>query len=203
MMEMTVLATTDSLTDLLGQFVGKGYQPNKATQTLIGDFGPDYPDDNVTLYSPDDDVHGALVRMYSLAHHSLVVAMYGYDDEQIARVIKGKMADPNLFVQLSFDSSQAGGVHEKQILAMMQYPGNLVAYGRSERGSIMHLKMAIIDGLYVVFGSTNLSDDGETKQDNQLTVVANRAIAARARTKCDLIHAGMQQQMVAKGIKLG
>jgi phosphatidylserine/phosphatidylglycerophosphate/cardiolipin synthase-like enzyme len=138
-----------------------------------------------------------------MAQHSLVIAMYGYDDEPIARVVKGKMADPNMFVQASFDSSQYGGVHEKQIVAMMNYPGNMVAWGRSERGAIMHMKLAIIDGLIVVTGSTNLSESGETKQDNQLTVIANRAIAARARTKCDLVHATMQAQMAAQAAKPG
>jgi len=183
---------------MLENYVGRGYQITKSSQTLIGSFGPDYPADNVTLYSPDDDVHGALVQMYSMAQHSLVFGMYGFDDEPIARVVKGKMLDPNMFVQGSFDSSQAGGVHERQILALMKYPANMIAFGRSERHAIMHMKMAVIDGLWVVTGSTNLSDDGETRQDNQLTVIESRAVAARARTKLDIVHANMQAQMLAR-----
>lgn len=195
---MEMMALASSLAEMLENYVGRGYKITKSTHALIGSFGPDYPADNVTLYSPDDDVHGALIQMYSMAQHSLVFGMYGFDDEPIARVVKGKMLDPNMFVQGSFDSSQAGGFHEKQILALMNYPANMIAFGRSERGAIMHMKMAVIDGLWVVTGSTNLSDDGETRQDNQLTVIESRAVAARARTKLDIVHANMQQQMLAK-----
>lgn len=184
----------------LGRYVGRGYDRGRSSQAAIGEFPTGTPSNVVTLFSPDDDIHGALVALIGSARQSLVVAMYGFDDDALARSIKGKMADPNMFVQLSFDSSQAGGVHERELLAAMQYPGNMVAFGRSERGAIMHLKMFIIDGRYVGEGSTNWSDSGETKQDNHLTVVDDATHAARARTKCDLIHATMLKQMSGKSI---
>lgn len=179
-----------------GRFVGKGnFDPhtNKAVRT--GEFPDGYPANMITLYSPDDDIPGALLAAIGSAQHSLVVAMYGFDDEVLARIIQRKMADPGMFVQLSLDSSQAGGVHERGLLDEMRYPANLVAYGRSERGAIMHMKMAVIDGRYTVTGSTNWSESGETKQDNQLTILDDPMVAARARTKIDLVHATMQQQM--------
>lgn len=182
----------------LGRYVGKGSISKLTTQVRIGEFEPGYPEDMATLYSPDDDVHSALVSCIGSARHSLVVAMYGFDDDALARVIVAKLADPNMFVQLTLDSSQAGGVHERELLKGMNMPGNMVAYGRSERGAIMHLKMVVIDGIDTVTGSTNWSDSGENKQDNQLTVIRNPLVAARARTKIDLVHAGMMQQMAKK-----
>lgn len=183
----------------LGRYVGRGpaFNPHYNKHVTVGEFPPGTSMQAVTLYSPDDDVHGALVYVINSTHESLAVAMYGFDDEDLARIIGNKMTDPGLFVQLSLDSSQAGGVHERDLLSRSKYPANLVAYGRSERNAIMHMKMAVVDGRYTVTGSTNWSDSGETKQDNQLTVIDDPLTAARARTKIDLVHATMVQQMAA------
>lgn len=154
-------------------------------------FPPSYPPHTRTFYSPVDDVHGVLLALVSAAQKSLVLAMYGYDDDELADVIKSKMAHPDIFVQLTLDSSQAGGVHERTLLVEQDYPATSVAVGRSERGAIMHMKMVIVDGVYLVTGSTNWSDAGETKQDNQLTIIADAYVCAEARARIDAIHANM------------
>ncbi len=158
-------------------------------------FAPGYPQTALTFYSPVDQVHQVLVSLVKSASKSLVIAMYGYDDDELAAAVHAQLDSPSVFVQLSFDSSQAGGVHEKALLAKSDYPANSVAYGRSERGAIMHMKLALIDGLDVVTGSTNWSTGGETLQDNQLTVIRDPYVAAEARARVDVVHTAMLSQM--------
>lgn len=156
-----------------------------------------YPPNLRTFYSPIDDVHGALAAVIGSATKSVVIAMYGYDDDELAGLIAGFLDDPGMHVQVTLDKSQAGGVHERQILARYkaEMESNSVAVGTSEKSAIMHRKMAVIDGVWRISGSTNWSTSGETLQDNELTIYRSAIVAAEARAVLDLEHVKALTQM--------
>lgn len=160
----------------------------------------DYPGNVRTFYSPQDNVHGALKACIGAVTKSLVLAMYGYDDDELAAMIDHLLQDPNIYVQITLDSSQAGGVHERALLEKYKHEmtGNSVAVGRSERGAIMHRKMAIVDGTYRLSGSTNWSTSGESLQDNELTVIQSTAACVEARHILDIEHNSVLKKQLAR-----
>lgn len=156
----------------------------------------------VTLFSPQDGlgIHQLLVDLVDTADYSYVGNMYGLDDDEVVNALLAKIGEPKFYFQQSLDSSQAGGVHERKLVAELQQvtTGNSLAVGRSIKHAISHLKVAIFDGLITVSGSTNWSLGGEEKQDNELTVSCDPVRAAFFRAQLDLNHAAMLQQMAAK-----
>ena len=160
-----------------------------------------YPINVKHLFAPVDKVHDALVALCEAACHSLAAAMYGWDDDQIDDLFRAKLTDQNVPVILALDKTQAGGVHEKQILARWKPDviGNAIVIGHSSKGAISHDKMIVIDGLITVCGSTNLSESGESKQNNECVIVNDPVFAIESRARIDMIHNEMHGQMVKAG----
>jgi phosphatidylserine/phosphatidylglycerophosphate/cardiolipin synthase-like enzyme len=157
------------------------------TQFAVRPFPVGYPvEDHITLYAPQDNLHGALAHLIDSVTESLVVSMFGFDDDALATAILRKLQDPDIYVLLVLDSTQAAGKHEAALLKTMNLPSNSVVIGRSEKNAIVHLKTGVIDSLDSFGGSTNWSDSGESAQDNELTITRHPLVAARTRAKIDL-----------------
>jgi phosphatidylserine/phosphatidylglycerophosphate/cardiolipin synthase-like enzyme len=162
---------------------------------------PDDYDSNIRhFYSPDDNVHGVLKAVLSSAKQSLLVSMYGEDDPELTDIILNKAVDPDVFVQVNLDKTQAAGRAEVPLVQKLRAcPNTRVAVGMSANHKINHLKVAVVDGLYKVGGSTNWSVDGEGDgrghgQNNECIVVCSRAVAHEATMKLNADHQIMQAQ---------
>jgi phosphatidylserine/phosphatidylglycerophosphate/cardiolipin synthase-like enzyme len=161
-----------------------------------------------TLFTQRDHVHEALKWMIGLAKQSLVLTMFGYDDDELDDLIRHKLNSEHVYVQLSLDRSQSGGKHETAILAHWNNTDrtNSVAIGTAERGGIAHMKSGVIDGRIVFDGSTNWSlggegAPGEKGQNNSLVVIDNHATAVQYRTQLDIDHNVMLKQQHARAAK--
>src|SRR5215471_4121270 len=111
-----------------------------------GRFLDGYPDDQRTFFAPRDHIHELLLALLDSAQHSIVVNMFGYDDDELNQIIQAKLTNEHVYVQMSLDRSQASGVHEKQILASWDNDafGNSIAIGTSSvHNAISHLKIVI------------------------------------------------------------
>lgn len=165
-----------------------------------GRFPPGYSQQALSFYAPrDSGIHPVIIWTLLQATHSIAVNMYGFDDPQASAIIRIHTLNDAIAVTLSLDKSQAGGKAEKAILASFNNNliGNSIAIGRSSRGDISHDKLLVVDGLYLITGSTNWSFGGEELQDNQLTLSREPLSAAEARTIIDLDHDDMLKQMAA------
>jgi PLD-like domain len=160
-----------------------------------------YSRESLTFYAPrDPGVHQVLLWTMLQAKSSIAINMYGFDDPHLVSLLRHHASNPRMIVTLSLDSSQAGGKVEKKLLELLQndVPGNSIAIGRSEHGAISHDKLMVVDGLFLVSGSTNWSFGGEAEQDNQLTLTRDAIACAEARAVIDLDHDIMLKQMAAK-----
>lgn len=142
------------------------------------------------FYSPWDDAHAPIMAVLGECRRSFVASEYGFTDKDVAAKVDGFLKDANLYTQLTLDWSQFNGVTEHEVLAQLMHDatGNSVATGTSEKGKIIHRKMMVIDGLWLITGSTNLSLSGEQEQDNELTITYDAIACAEARHILDLSH---------------
>lgn len=130
--------------------------------TREGVFSPaDSPDYRV-LYVGRDDVHGALAYVLSRVTRTLVFNQFGYDDDALDAQIIKLIENDGVSVVGTLDKSQAGGVHEKKILAAWtpQVRASF-AVGESATHQISHTKGGVLDSVLAWEGSTNWSNSGE------------------------------------------
>lgn len=163
-----------------------------------------YNREYLTFYAPrDTGVHQVLLWTLLQAKSSVAINMYGFDDPQMVALIRHHARNPSMVVTLSLDSSEAGGKLESELLSLLKndLPGNSIAIGRSEKHAISHDKLMVIDGLFLITGSTNWSFGGEAEQDNQLTLTRDPIACAEARAVIDLDHDVMLKQMAEAAAK--
>ena len=118
------------------------------------------------FYVGRDDVHDILKHILSRVSVSLYLNMFGYDDDELNDIIMTIAHDPTVSMLITLDKSQAGGAHEKALLAsdVAKNPAlfnTSIAIGQSATHQITHTKGFVADGKVGAEGSTNWSASGE------------------------------------------
>jgi hypothetical protein len=120
------------------------------------------------FYVGRDNVHEILKYILSRARVSLYLNMFGYDDDELNKILIAKALDPHVTMLVTLDKSQAGGKHEKQLLDLdKSTEDGLAAFnthfviGQSATHQISHTKGFVADSKVGAEGSTNWSSSGE------------------------------------------
>lgn len=180
--------------------------------TPEGELTPGYGDHYLFMVGRDD-CHGILHFLIPSETAMFKFNMFGYDDDELDADIMRLLANPTVRVQASLDRSQAGGVHERKILAKDQAKlgaewGNSFVVGQSSTHQISHTKGGVLVGRGIGFeGSMNWSDSGEgtginlrvdaqqprgfKAQNNTLLVSTNPVFIARFGAQLDAEHHDM------------
>jgi hypothetical protein len=176
--------------------------------TPEGALTPGYGDHYIFMVGRDD-VHGILHYLIPRETMYFRLNMFGYDDDQLNADILVLMHNPGVMVQGSLDRSQAGGVHEKALLAL-DIASNPDFYNsfvilESATHQISHTKGGVFTAQGLGFeGSTNWSGSGEgtgisldpsvkpapgfKAQNNTFLVSANPVFLARFAARLDAEH---------------
>lgn len=199
--------TDDPTLAVLGQYTPEGH--------LTPGYGNSY-----LFFVGRDDVHGILLHLLSSEKLSVKLNMFGFDDEELNKAILDLFKVPSIHIQVSLDKSQAGGVHERKILAAdaQHDPANFsnsFCILQSATHQISHTKGAVLASQGIYFeGSTNWSSSGEgtgislksdvknpagfKAQNNTLLVSTNSVNYRRFQTQLDAEHAiGIAQKAKA------
>src|ERR1035437_554401 len=110
------------------------------------------PDEWLLMAPRDPGVHQAILDVLNSAAHSVYFNDFGFTDVDAATTIQAKCADPNIVVVGNLDSTQESGPTEKALIQtdFAADLGTSIAVGRSIHSAISHLKVQVVDALYVI-----------------------------------------------------
>jgi phosphatidylserine/phosphatidylglycerophosphate/cardiolipin synthase-like enzyme len=126
-----------------------------------------------TYFSPDDGVQNALVHVLNGAEESIYFLAYSFTSNQLGDIVREK-AKAGLTVEGVMDAGQIVS-NQGTEYDPFQQAGLMVREDGNE--GLMHHKVFVIDGKIVAFGSYNFSQSAETRNDENLLIVYNEAIA--------------------------
>lgn len=127
-------------------------------------------------FSPDKS-EKALIELINDARESIYVALYGFDNENIEEALLEAWWHRNIDLQMitEYDAEDEGGWENMIEAGSWPYERGFPVHMRNT-GGIMHNKYFIVDGRYVVTGSTNLTQ-GMLKHFNNLIIIDSPTLA--------------------------
>jgi len=148
-------------------------------------FGPDVvaetPNPDVTLdgtkldiyFSPDDGVLNALAPLLNSAQESIYFLAYSFTSNDLGAIVRQKH-EAGLTVEGVMDEEQVSSNQGTEYDPFLQDGVQVRLDGNP---GLMHHKVFIIDGKIVAFGSYNFSQSAEERNDENLIIIYNEAIA--------------------------
>ncbi len=153
-----------------------------------------YPTDRRRMFVTVDQVQAAIYAAVAATRISQVVAVYSFDEEpMVAQLVANYHSIPDglptLIVQdrSCYETSEGTRV-SAPLVALRGQPNFRWSVGTSDRGEIMHMKSAALDGLLCITGSTNWSKSGECEEDNECEFALNTALATQLTARIEQIY---------------
>jgi len=148
-------------------------------------FGPDVvaqtPNPTITLdgtrvdtyFSPDDHVLTALYNLLSESEKSIYFLAFSFTSNELGEIVRTKAAD-GLDIKGVMDKEQVASNTGTEYDPFHQAGLDVRIDGNAGQ---MHHKVFIVDGKIVAFGSYNFSRSAEERNDENIIIVYNEAIA--------------------------
>lgn len=140
----------------------------------------------VTYFVPYDDAQAPLLALLTQATKKIRIADYSFNLEPVVQILIEKHK-AGVDVQLVLDKSQAGGSSEVPEVTQLKAAGVPMAVGGSDKGKIMHLKVAIVDDQWVGSGSYNFTGTADL-EDNFFDIESNPTRAQAFTTYWQTVH---------------
>lgn len=117
------------------------------------------------LFTPEDDVRGALVAEMNRATNEIAIMAFSFTDKEMTEAV-GKALARNVRVVIVLDSGMAThpGANTKALVAMG-------ANVRMSPGVLLHHKVIVVDRQTVVLGSANFSAGAFDRNDENVLIV--------------------------------
>lgn len=125
------------------------------------------------FFSPDDGVVNAIARVLSGAEESIYFLAYSFTSNDLGDIVRQKEA-AGLTVKGIMEEEQVNSNQGTEYDPFKQ--ANLDVRIDGNEGQ-MHHKVFIVDEKIVIFGSYNFSQSAETRNDENILIVYNEAIA--------------------------
>lgn len=126
-----------------------------------------------TYFSPDDGIQPILVDILNTAQESIYFLAFSFTSDPLSEAIRQR-AQAGVTVAGVMDAEQVASNVGTEFDAFRQAGLNVLQDGND---GLMHHKTIIIDESIVIVGSYNFSTSAETRNDENLIVIYNDAIA--------------------------
>jgi phosphatidylserine/phosphatidylglycerophosphate/cardiolipin synthase-like enzyme len=130
--------------------------------------------DIYNYFSPEDDIPPKIIRFLRAAKRSIHFMAFSFTDSEIGDVLIER-ARAGIDVEGVVEKRGADGKGGE--FPVLQKAGIPVL--KDGNNYVMHHKVFIIDGLWIITGSYNFSASGATSNDENLLVIKSEAVARK------------------------